>query len=64
MAVGHEMESCTSNIVTVEVEVSKFPHFHCLKNRRLILVDTPGFDDTYTNASDILKQIGEWLGDS
>ena len=29
--------------------------------RYVILVDTPGFDDTYTSDLDILNMISDWL---
>ncbi|KAH7905075.1 P-loop containing nucleoside triphosphate hydrolase protein [Hygrophoropsis aurantiaca] len=33
-------------------------------SRRIILVDTPGFDDTYRDDTDILKCIACWLSES
>jgi hypothetical protein len=29
---------------------------------RLVLVDTPGFDDTYVDDGEILRRISVWLG--
>ena len=65
MTVGYEIESCTVDIATAEVDTSQLLRtFPWLQNRRLLLVDTPGFDDTYVEDSEILERIATWLGDS
>jgi len=62
MAVGYEIESCTVNIDTARVDTSTLlPEFPWLKNRRLLLVDTPGFDDTFADDCEILERIAKWL---
>ena len=33
-------------------------------NRRIFLMDTPGFDDTFTKDIDILRNIAGWLGNT
>lgn len=33
-------------------------------NRKIYLMDTPGFDDTFTNDIDTLRNIAGWLGDT
>jgi hypothetical protein len=53
MAVGEGLESCTD-----AVQVS--PTFE-LRGRRVTLIDTPGFDDTYKSDADILKMIAAFL---
>ncbi|KAK7032286.1 hypothetical protein VNI00_013245 [Paramarasmius palmivorus] len=53
MAVGEGLESCTD-----AVQVS--PIFE-LRGRRVTLIDTPGFDDTYKSDADILKMIAAFL---
>ena len=53
--VGHELQSCTSTI-RHHIVPGRVDH-----NRRLILVDTPGFGDTYVDDTEILKQISVWL---
>jgi GTP-binding protein EngB required for normal cell division len=50
--VGDELESCTSTIQ---------PFIIPNNNRRIILVDTPGFDDTYVDDTEILRRIAVWL---
>ena len=56
--VGHELNSCTASIQHVII-----PH-PTDEGRRIILVDTPGFDDTYTPDVEILKRISLWLARS
>ena len=56
--VGHDLDSCTASIRHVII-----PH-PTDEGRRIILVDTPGFDDTYTPDVEILKRISLWLARS
>ena len=35
-----------------------------LQNHRLVLLDTPGFDDTFRDDMTILKEIADWLAQS
>ena len=35
-----------------------------LRNHSLVLLDTPGFDDTSTDDMTILKEIADWLAQS
>ena len=56
--VGHSLTSCTT-------DVQHFIVKHPLDStRRLILVDTPGFDHTNHEEADILRRIAVWLGRS
>ena len=57
MAVGHTMTSCTSKLQYEIVDTS-------LKGHRVIIVDTPGFDDTHVDDVEILRRIGVWLASS
>ncbi|KAH7906929.1 P-loop containing nucleoside triphosphate hydrolase protein [Hygrophoropsis aurantiaca] len=57
--VGHELESCTAAIRHAIV-----PHPRKEDPRRFIFVDTPGFDDTYVDDSEILRRILVWLARS
>ncbi|KAH9485976.1 hypothetical protein JR316_0000038 [Psilocybe cubensis] len=62
VVVGHDIQSCTSVVTPVEIDVNPFLHqFPWLKNRTLLLVDTPGFDDTYLGDMEILTIIADWL---
>ena len=54
--VGEALDSCTSSVQ----ESGEF----ILDGRRVVLVDTPGFDDTYQSDTDVLKSIAAFLGES
>ena len=53
LAVSDGLESCTDTVQTVDA-------FY-LDERRLVLVDTPGFDDTTLSSTDVLKIIAAFL---
>lgn len=55
--VGHGLESKTSDIRAVRYK-------HPAMNEEVVLVDTPGFDDTHKPDTEILKLIAEWLKDT
>ena len=61
MLVSHDMESCTS---TLQYEIVDNPPPLELGGNRVIIVDTPGFDDTYMDDAEILRRIGVWLAAS
>ncbi|TEB23417.1 hypothetical protein FA13DRAFT_1798059 [Coprinellus micaceus] len=62
MEVGVNMESCTKNIVaTVLTKTPNKALNDALSGRRLVLVDTPGFDDTVMGDEEILSRISLWL---
>jgi len=56
LKVGDDLDSCTSTIQESEEFV--------LDGRRVVLVDTPGFDDTCKSDTDVLKYIAAFLGES
>ena len=70
MTVGTRMVSCTQEISAVAIEEvpSKFKESEAinalLRGRRIVLVDTPGFDDTLTPDSTVLIRIAKWLESS
>lgn len=55
VVVSHELESCTQEVRA----------FGCLhpngSGRKIVLIDTPGFDDTDRTDYDILRSITQWL---
>jgi hypothetical protein len=51
--IGHGLESCTD-----KVEVT--PAFD-FEGYKIVLIDTPGFDDTNRSEKDILNEISKWL---
>ena len=56
LKVGDDLKSCTSKIQ----ETAEF----VLDGRRVVLVDTPGFDDTHRSDADVLKSIAAFLAES
>ena len=59
--VGHGLQSCTA---AVQPFIKDLPPDECGKPKRLVLVDTPGFDDTNEADSEILRRIAVWLASS
>jgi len=53
LRVGANLESCTD-------EVQLADEF-TLDERRVVLIDTPGFDDTTKSDTDVLKMIADFL---
>ncbi|KAF8055862.1 P-loop containing nucleoside triphosphate hydrolase protein [Lyophyllum atratum] len=56
--VGNDLESKTKNVRHFCFLHPDFP------GRRIMLVDTPGFDDTYLTDGEILRRIAIWLARS
>ncbi|KAG6814645.1 hypothetical protein H0H87_008295 [Tephrocybe sp. NHM501043] len=54
-AVGHGLKSQTTGVKAYPFHNPGYP------THRIMLVDTPGFDDIATKDSDILRRIGAWL---
>ncbi|KAF7970672.1 hypothetical protein HWV62_23260 [Athelia sp. TMB] len=52
--IGHELLSCTSEIYATRIQNRP-------NGDNVVLVDTPGFDDTETPDVMILKKIADWL---
>jgi GTPase Era involved in 16S rRNA processing len=61
VSVSQSMESCTTDITHIVVDTPNNPFFN---GRRLIVVDTPGFDDTKGDDLEILRRIALWLASS
>jgi len=53
--VGHDLRSCTAEIVPVCVAYPAVP------DARVVFIDTPGFDDTNVSDITILERVSEWL---
>lgn len=60
MPVGHSLNSCTTQVDYAVIK-SINPSLPGLEGCRVIMVDTPGFDDTYEGDIDILRRIAVWL---
>jgi hypothetical protein len=50
--VGNELESCTAEVQPVSFEFDE---------KHVLLLDTPGFNDTNLSDTEVLKQIASWL---
>ncbi|CAM1501734.1 Fc.00g037180.m01.CDS01 [Cosmosporella sp. VM-42] len=50
--IGKDMLSCTSQVI---------PYSFRLGKHEIVLIDTPGFNDSLRSESDILKDIANWL---
>ena len=62
MKVGENTTSCTTEPhPAYDIPIPNLPN---LKGYRVVLLDTPGFDDTYVDDVKILKHIAEWLAES
>ncbi|KAF8147716.1 P-loop containing nucleoside triphosphate hydrolase protein [Crassisporium funariophilum] len=63
MRVGHYLTSCTAHLEfdIIPCDSRRFPD---LAGYRVIIVDTPGFDDTYEGDAEILRRIADWLKNS
>ncbi|KAF5321520.1 hypothetical protein D9619_000409 [Psilocybe cf. subviscida] len=65
VTVGNQLESCTVDLCPIIIEPKDWTNpTPDPTPRRLILVDTPGFDDTYVEDSEILRRISVWLAAS
>ncbi|KAF2102744.1 hypothetical protein NA57DRAFT_7635, partial [Rhizodiscina lignyota] len=55
ISIGHTLKSCTS-----ELKGYSFHH----NGYNIVLVDSPGFNDTYRSEADVLADIAKWLRES
>ncbi|KAJ2914234.1 hypothetical protein MD484_g6178, partial [Candolleomyces efflorescens] len=58
--------SCTEKLAHYIMQIPEklATQYHIAGNRRVVLVDTPGFDDTNVSDSEILRRIAVWLAKS
>ena len=61
MEVGHEITSCTS---TLQYAIVDNPSTREFEGRRVIIVDTPGFNNEYEDDAEILRRIAVSLRSS
>ena len=65
MEIGHNLESCTSKLKHIVLPPNAVGNILKVgedgKLPRVILLDTPGFDDTYVDDVEILRRIAVWL---
>ncbi|KAF6756358.1 P-loop containing nucleoside triphosphate hydrolase protein [Ephemerocybe angulata] len=58
--VGSELNSCTVDLLPVRIK-GLSSKYEALEEGDVILVDSPGFDDTRDSDIEILKRIAKWL---
>ncbi|KDQ53007.1 hypothetical protein JAAARDRAFT_39720 [Jaapia argillacea MUCL 33604] len=58
---GTSLNSCTDKVQAVRVPRDLVSKHISATQSRVVLVDTPGFDDTKKTDTEILKMIGNWL---
>ncbi|KAJ2936283.1 hypothetical protein H1R20_g811, partial [Candolleomyces eurysporus] len=63
VVVGEELVSCTSQLESIIIE-GQTNNWKRIKGHRIVIVDTPGFDDTYVGDFVILQRIAKWLEES
>ena len=56
MEIGNDLESCTAEVIPTDEFV--------VDDKPVILIDTPGFDDTATSDADILRMIATYLAET
>ncbi|KAJ2931923.1 hypothetical protein H1R20_g5182, partial [Candolleomyces eurysporus] len=61
--VGEDLVSCTSQVESIIIE-GQTNHWKRIKGHRIVIVDTPGFEDTYVGDFVILQRIARWLEES
>ncbi|KAH9485974.1 hypothetical protein JR316_0000036 [Psilocybe cubensis] len=59
--VGHDMQSCTVHIQEVQITDPEITGIVAIPNPSLLIIDTPGFDDTKKDDVVILTRIAKWL---
>ncbi|KAF5326439.1 hypothetical protein D9611_000791 [Ephemerocybe angulata] len=61
--VGEALVSCTTRVESAFIEGQTGNYRH-IRGQRVVVVDTPGFDDTFAADLQILKRITLWLDES
>lgn len=62
VVVSDQLESCTRGVTPYLAQIPDGLDSR-LSSRRLVLVDTPGFDDTHSDDAEILRRVAAWLAD-
>lgn len=59
---GKPVANASDSLLSETSQVEAFIYNHPdVSDCRLIIVDTPGFDDTYVSEPEILRRIAVWL---
>ena len=59
MTVGYNTTPCTTQLASAVVDPT--PLHPKLDGRRVVILDTPGFDEDFKEDKEILQRISEWL---
>ncbi|KAJ3500689.1 hypothetical protein NMY22_g19180 [Coprinellus aureogranulatus] len=64
--VGNKLASCTVNLqpIVFENQIESRAYINLNNEYRIVIVDTPGFDDTTASDFEILRRIATWLQES
>ena len=64
VGIGNSLTSCTSTINTFRLPPPvEGSHLACLGTAKVVLVDTPGFDDTNKPDYEVFEMVAQWLKD-
>ncbi|KAJ7587363.1 P-loop containing nucleoside triphosphate hydrolase protein [Mycena floridula] len=61
MKVGHDLQSCTIQLDYTILHSETYPQLGVQGHHRIIILDTPGFNDTFKTDYEILRRISVWL---
>ncbi|KAJ7587356.1 hypothetical protein C8J56DRAFT_78375 [Mycena floridula] len=61
MKVGHDLQSCTAQLHYTILHSSDYPQLCVQGHHRIIILDTPGFNDKFETDYEILRRISVWL---
>jgi len=63
VGIGHSLSSCTSSINTfrLPLAVEGSPRAGLRNNTKVVLADTPGFNDTNRSDSETMDMLKKWL---
>lgn len=66
--VGDQLASCTFDLQSIvienQIQCQGVSFMNLNDDNRIVVVDTPGFDDTTASDFEILKRIARWLEES
>ena len=59
MTVGYNTTPCTTQLASAVIDPT--PRHPRLSGCRVVILDTPGFDENFKDDKEILQRIAEWL---
>ena len=64
MLIGRDVAGVSDDINSCTQKIEPFIITRANDPRRIVLVDTPGFDDTYLDDTEVLRRISIWMANS